>query len=62
MIAQLTKGEKGIAEYLQTGYTKHSVYSRDEKDQRVPLMGNLQAIEDSQNAQLANPKNRQKYN
>lgn len=62
MIAQLTKGEKGIAEYLETGYTKHSVYSRDEKDQRIPLMGNLQAIEDSQNAQLANPKTKQKYN
>ena len=30
MIAQLTKGEKGIVEYLQTDYTKHSVYSRDE--------------------------------
>lgn len=62
MIAQITKGEKGIAEYLETGHTKHSVYSRDEKDQRVPLMGNLQAIEDSQNAQLANPKTKQKYN
>lgn len=62
MIAQLTKGEKGIAEYLQTGYTKHSVYSRDEKDQRIPLMGNLQAIKDSQDAQLKNPKNKQKYN
>ena len=62
MIAQLTRGEKGIAEYLQTGYTKHSVYSRDEKDQRVPIMGNLQAIKDSQDAQLANPKTKQKFN
>lgn len=62
MIAQLTKGEKGIAEYLETGYTKHSVYSRDEKDQRIPLMGNLQAIKDSQDAQLKNPKSKQKYN
>ena len=62
MIAQLTKGEKGIAEYLETGHTKHSVYSRDEKDQRVPLMGNLQAIKDSQDAQLKNPKSKQKYN
>lgn len=62
MIVQLTRGEKGIAEYLQTGYTKHSVYSRDEKDQRVPIMGNLQAIKDSQDAQLANPKTKQKFN
>lgn len=62
MIAQLTKGEKGIAEYLETGHTKHSVYSRDEKDQRVPIMGNLQAIKDSQDAQLANPKTKQKFN
>lgn len=62
MIAQLTKGQKGIAEYLETGHTKHSIYSRDEKDQRIPLMGNLQAIEDSQNAQLKNPKSKQKYN
>ena len=62
MIAQLTKGEKGIAEYLETGHTKHSVYSRDEKDQRIPLMGNLQAIKDSQDSQLKNPKSKQKYN
>ena len=62
MIAQLTKGEKGIAEYLETGYTKHSVYSRDEKDQRIPLLGSLEAIKDSQDAQLKNPKSKQKYN
>lgn len=62
MIAQLTKGEKGIAEYLETGYTKHSIYSRDEKDQRIPLMGSLEAIKDSQDAQLKNPKSKQKYN
>ena len=62
MIAQLTKGERGIAEYLQTGYTKHSVYSRNEKDQRVPLVGSLQSIKDSQDAQLKNPKSKQKYN
>ncbi len=62
MIAQLTKGEKGIAEYLETGYTKHSVYSRDQKDQRIPLMGSLEAIKDSQDAQLKNPKSKQKYN
>lgn len=62
MIAQLTKGEKGIAEYLQEGRTKHSRYTRDEKDQRVPIMGNLQAIKDSQDAQLANPKTKQKFN
>ena len=62
MIAQITKGEKGIAEYLQTGRTYYSKYGRDEKDERIPLMGSLQAIEDSQNAQLSNPKNRQKYN
>ena len=62
MIAQLTKGEKGIAEYLRTGHSKHSRYTRDEKDERIPLMGSLQAIEDSQNAQLANPKSKQKYN
>ena len=62
MIAQLTRGEKGIAEYLQEGRTKHSRYTRDEKDQRVPIMGNLQAIKDSQDAQLANPKTKQKFN
>ena len=62
MIAQITKGEKGIAEYLRTGHSKHSRYTRDEKDERIPLMGSLQAIEDSQNAQLANPKTKQKYN
>ena len=62
MIAQITKGEKGIAEYLRIGHTKHSRYTRDEKDERIPLMGNLQAIEDSQNEQLANPKTKQKYN
>ena len=62
MIAQITKGEKGIAEYLRTGHSKHSRYTRDEKDERIPLMGSLEAIEDSQNAQLANPKTKQKYN
>lgn len=62
MIAQLTRGEKGIAEYLQEGHTKHSRYTRDEKDERVPLMGSLQAIKDSQDAQLKNPKSKQKYN
>jgi hypothetical protein len=62
MIAQITKGEKGIAEYLQEGHTKHSRYTRDEKDERVPLMGSLQAIKDSQDAQLKNPKSKQKYN
>ena len=62
MITQLTRGEKGIAEYLKTGRTYYSKYGRDEKDERVPLVGSLEAIEDSQNAQLANPKSKQKYN
>ena len=62
MIAQLTRGEKGIAEYLQTGRTYYSKYGRDEKDERIPLMGSLEAIKDSQDAQLKNPKSKQKYN
>ena len=60
MISTISKGEKGISEYLRTGKKRGSVYSRDEKDRRVAILGNLEMIGDSEKYQAA-MKN-QKYN
>ena len=44
MIVKISKGEKGIADYLKTGKKRDSKLTRDEKDDRLPLAGNLDLI------------------
>ena len=60
MISTISKGEKGISEYLKTGKKRGSKLSRDEKDRRVAVFGDLAMIEDSEKWQAAT-KN-QKFN
>ena len=51
MIVKISKGEKGIADYLKTGKKRDSKLTRDEKDDRLPLAGNLDLIEMSEKYQ-----------
>ena len=60
MIAKISKGEKGIADYLKTGKKRDSKLTRDEKDDRLPLAGNLDLIEMSEKHQ--SKKKNKKYN
>ena len=60
MIVKISKGEKGIADYLKTGKKRDSKLTRDEKDDRLPLAGNLDLIEMSEKHQIK--KNNKKYN
>lgn len=57
MIVKISKGEKGIADYLKTGKKRDSKLTRDEKDDRLPLAGNLDLIEMSEKHQ-SNKKNK----
>ena len=60
MIVKISKGEKGIADYLKTGKKRDSKLTRDEKDDRLPLAGNLDLIEMSEKYQRK--KKNKKYN
>ena len=60
MIVKISKGEKGIADYLKTGKKRDSKLTRDEKDDRLPLAGNLDLIEMSEKHQ--GKKKNKKYN
>ena len=60
MIVKISKGEKGVADYLKTGKKRDSKLTRDEKDDRLPLAGNLDLIEMSEKHQIK--KNNKKYN
>ena len=60
MIVKISKGEKGIADYLKTGKKRDSKLTRDEKDDRLPLAGNLDLIEMSEKHQ--SKKKSKKYN
>ena len=60
MIVKISKGEKGIADYLKTGKKRDSKLTRDEKDDRLPLAGNLDLIEMSEKHQ--SKKKNKKYN
>ena len=60
MIVKISKGEKGIADYLKTGKKRDSKLTRDEKDDRLPLAGNLDLIEMSEKHQRK--KKNKKYN
>ena len=60
MIVKISKGEKGIADYLKTGKKRDSKLTRDEKDDRLPLAGNLDLIEMSEKHQIK--KKNKKYN
>ena len=57
MIAKISKGEKGIADYLKYGKKRDSKLTRDEKDDRLILAGNLDLIEMSEKHQ-SNKKNK----
>lgn len=57
MIVKISKGEKGIADYLKTGKKRDSKLTRDEKDDRLILAGNLDLIEMSEKHQ-SNKKNK----
>ena len=60
MIVKISKGEKGVADYLKTGKKRDSKLTRDEKDDRLPLAGNLDLIEMSEKHQ--GKKKNKKYN
>ena len=60
MIVKISKEEKGIADYLKTGKKRDSKLTRDEKDDRLPLAGNLDLIEMSEKHQIK--KKNKKYN
>ena len=60
MIVKISKGEKGVADYLKTGKKRNSKLTRDEKDDRLPLAGNLDLIEMSEKHQIK--KKNKKYN
>ena len=60
MIVKISKGEKGVADYLKTGKKRDSKLTRDEKDDRLPLAGNLDLIEISEKHQRK--KKNKKYN
>ena len=60
MIVKISKGEKGIADYLKYGKKRDSKLTRDEKDDRLPLAGNLDLIEMSEKHQ--SKKKNKKYN
>ena len=60
MIVKISKGEKGVADYLKTGKKRDSKLTRDEKDDRLPLAGNLDLIEMSEKYQIK--KKNKKYN
>ena len=60
MIVKISKGEKGIADYLKYGKKRDSKLTRDEKDDRLPLAGNLDLIEMSEKHQIK--KKNKKYN
>ena len=60
MIVKISKGEKGVADYLKTGKKRNSKLTRDEKDDRLPLAGNLDLIEMSEKHQ--SKKKNKKYN
>lgn len=60
MIVKISKGEKGVADYLKTGKKRDSKLTRDEKDDRLPLAGNLDLIEMSERHQ--SKKKNKKHN
>lgn len=61
MIVKISKGEKGIADYLKTGKKRDSKLTRDEKDDRLPLAGNLDLIEMSEKHQSKKKNKKHNY-
>ena len=61
MIVKISKGEKGIADYLKTGKKRDSKLTRDEKDDRLPLAGNLDLIEMSERYQSKKKNKKHNY-
>ncbi len=46
MIARVTSGKQGFVNYMITGQNKHSQYTRDEKDDRLVIHGDLELFQD----------------
>ena len=61
MIVKISKGEKGVADYLKTGKKRDSKLTRDEKDDRLPLAGNLDLIEMSEKHQIKKKNKKHNY-
>ena len=61
MIVKISKGKKGIADYLKTGKKRDSKLTRDEKDDRLPLDGNLDLIEMSEKHQSKKKNKKHNY-
>ena len=61
MIVKISKGEKGVADYLKTGKKRDSKLTRDEKDDRLPLAGNLDLIEMSERHQSKKKNKKHNY-
>lgn len=61
MIVKISKGEKGVADYLKTDKKRDSKLTRDEKDDRLPLAGNLDLIEMSEKHQSKKKNKKHNY-
>lgn len=47
MIATIQKNQKGMPEYLESGLKKTSKYTRSQKDRRIPINGDIEAVRQS---------------
>lgn len=47
MIATIQKNQKGMPEYLESGLKKISKYTRSQKDRRIPINGDIEAVRQS---------------
>lgn len=44
MIARITRAKSGLSEYLISGKRQDSIYTRNDKDEVIPIYGNLQTF------------------
>lgn len=49
MIARITRAKSGLSRYLRDGHRQDSEYSRSQKDQTIPLYGDLDVFEKTEN-------------
>lgn len=47
MIATIEKNQKGMPEYLESGLKKTSKYTRSQKDRRIAVNGDIEAVRQS---------------
>lgn len=49
MIARVSRAKSGLSKYLRDGHRQDSEYSRNQKDQTIPLFGDLDVFEKTEN-------------